>query len=411
MRRLDDTPIDPSVAAALDAIDATLAGDPVDPQYAELAELALLLSAGRPTMPAAFADELDVRVARRFRAAPSSEVASGAAPRRPWRARLWPAAGAAGLALASGVAVVIGLSAAIGSGGSGAVSYSSTSAAASGGVASTAAATTAHRSAAGTATESLPSSAKSPTYGPATAAVSPAPAPPSNGRKVIQSAQLSLTAPASRIDDVAQEVFNVVGAQNGFVNNSTITQTGGPDGYAQFQLSVPSSHLSQAMTQLSELRYARVAARTDTTQDVNNQYLGDTGKLAQDQALRTSLLKQLANATTQTEIDSIQQQLNDVNAAIANDQRVLNTLTHQINYSQISVSINAGAIPVPVAHPTRGFTLGKAAHDAGRVLTVAAGVALIALAALVPVALALAVIWWIGYAVRRRRREQALDAA
>jgi hypothetical protein len=58
-----------------------------------------------------------------------------------------------------------------------------------------------------------------------------------------------------------------------------------------------------------------------------------------------------------------------------------------------------------------GFTLDKAVHDAGRVLTVAAGVALIALAALVPVGLVAALGLWIGLALRRRRREQALDAA
>ena len=40
---------------------------------------------------------------------------------------------------------------------------------------------------------------------------------------------------------------------------------------------------------------------------------------------------------------------------------------------------------------------------------VAAGVALIALAGLVPVALLVAIGLWLGYAVRRRRREQALD--
>jgi hypothetical protein len=43
------------------------------------------------------------------------------------------------------------------------------------------------------------------------------------------------------------------------------------------------------------------------------------------------------------------------------------------------------------------------------VLTVAAGVALIGLAALVPVALVGALAWWIASSVRRRRREQALD--
>jgi hypothetical protein len=40
---------------------------------------------------------------------------------------------------------------------------------------------------------------------------------------------------------------------------------------------------------------------------------------------------------------------------------------------------------------------------------VAAGVALIALAVLVPLGLLAAVGLWVGYAVRRHRREQALD--
>ena len=43
MRPLDhDEPIDPEIAAVLNAIDATLAGEPVDAQYAETAEIALL---------------------------------------------------------------------------------------------------------------------------------------------------------------------------------------------------------------------------------------------------------------------------------------------------------------------------------------------------------------------------------
>ena len=55
MRRLDENPIDPEIAAQLDAIDATLAGEPVDPQHAELAELALLLAAERPAIDPEFA--------------------------------------------------------------------------------------------------------------------------------------------------------------------------------------------------------------------------------------------------------------------------------------------------------------------------------------------------------------------
>jgi hypothetical protein len=45
------------------------------------------------------------------------------------------------------------------------------------------------------------------------------------------------------------------------------------------------------------------------------------------------------------------------------------------------------------------------------VLEITAGVALIALAALVPIGLLAALGWWAGLAVQRRRRERALDLA
>jgi hypothetical protein len=174
-------------------------------------------------------------------------------------------------------------------------------------------------------------------------------------------------------------------------------------------LSVPSSNLAGTMASLSSLRFAHVSSRTDATQDVNDQYQRDTRALADARALRTSLLKQLANATTQTQIDSLNAQIHDAEASISSDEATLRHLQHQINFSQITLTINA---PYPVAVSSKssgGFTLNRAAHDAGRVLTVAAGVALIALAALVPVALVAALAWWIATAIRRRRREQALD--
>src|SRR5271156_2260096 len=64
MRTAD--PLEPEVEAALEAIDATLAGDPVDPGDAELAELALILRADRPAVSESFAVAMDARVRDRF---------------------------------------------------------------------------------------------------------------------------------------------------------------------------------------------------------------------------------------------------------------------------------------------------------------------------------------------------------
>src|SRR5207244_7070743 len=125
----------------------------------------------------------------------------------------------------------------------------------------------------------------------------------------------------------------------------------------------------------------------DNSQDVNNHDVQSKRRLADAQALRTSLLKQLANAVTTEQVDSLKAQIRDAERSISSDESALAKLNHRIAYSSISLTIYAGAQPVAVpSHHSSGFTLRRAAHDVGRVLVVAAGVMLIALAVLLPVA-------------------------
>jgi len=402
-----------SQAEALRAIDATLAGEAVDPRFAELAELALLLRDERPEPPPSLV-ALDARVARRFAGGPA------APPRRRRRAWLW--APASGLATALAVAVVIVLAGTSPQRPPLSPHAASSAAGAAAGAAPGAPTGAARRQpaptrpalAAATAGRLAPHAAASvPAFAPAgTPGVAAVPQPAPSGRKIIQGAQLALTTAPARIDQVSQEVFDVAGRFGAVVLSSQVTQ-GGPGGYAQFQLSVPSSALGQAMGALSSLPYARVASRTDTTQDVSDPYQAAVRALNDARALRTSLLKQLAAATTTAQIDSLTARIHDAEASIASDEATLRRLQRQVDFSQVTVTVNAGTI-VPVTPSSRGsggFTLGRAAHDAGRVLTVAAGVALIGAAALVPVGLLAALVWWVAAAVRRRRREQALDLA
>jgi len=439
MRGPDSDPLSPEIATALMAVDATLAGDPVDPEYAELAELALILRRERPRTSDAFTARLDERVERRF--ARPAPAARGTGLRR-WL--FGPVAGLA--AAAAGVAVVIVVAS---SGGGGGASNSATF---GNGVASTAASTSASAgsvagaagsaaSAAGSnvhpdirqlsgkptahAADAAAGSAKTPATSSAAAtsasasasagagagsSAAPSPVIPA-GRQVVQSAQLQLAAAPSRIDDVAQQVFNVVGDEKGFVNSSNVTSGSATAGAgAFFRLSVPSANLSATLTQLSRLRGAHVVSRTDQTNDITGQVGGAGQKLAEARALRRSLLKQLANATTTQQVSSIQARLHDANASIASDLSTLRGLQRQVAYSKISLNIEPTNAPPPVTtHHSSGFGIGQAAHDAGRVLVVVAGVALIVLAVLVPVALLAALAAWVGLAVRRRRREHALD--
>ncbi len=400
MKRTDE-PLDPEILAQLDAIDATLAGEPVDPEYAELAELALLLTAERQAPEPEFAQRLDERVRNRFRAPPAAK-----------RPRRWfgPFAGLSAAAVVAVVAVVVVSS----GGGVSSTSVESTTVAPqtaqSIGSAASKGSTDVQSgpARASSSARSAAASATAPTFAQPPTETTAAPQPPANGRKIVQSAQLQLNAPPSRIEDVAQQVFDVVGREKGVVNNSNVTA--GSGGYAQFQLSIPSGNLGATMTALSSLRYAHVASRTDTTKDVNNAYVSANRQLADDRALRTSLLKQLGRAVTQAQIDSLNGRIHDAEHAIARDETAIRSLDNKINYSQVSVDVN-GYVG-PVAHnSSKGFTIGKAAHDAGRVLTVVAGVALITLAVLLPLALVGGLAAWIATTVRRRRREQALDVA
>jgi hypothetical protein len=99
MNRPDDDQLDPQVAAELRAIDAALAGDPVDPRFAELAELALLVREDRPAADASFMASLDERVARGF--APAG--------RRRTRWALSPAWGGGLVAAVATVVLVVAL--------------------------------------------------------------------------------------------------------------------------------------------------------------------------------------------------------------------------------------------------------------------------------------------------------------
>ena len=435
MRGPDSDPLGPEIAGALMAVDATLAGDPVDPEYAELAELALILRDERPRTSDAFTARLDARVERRF--ARPAQAARGTGLRRVFGNSL---AGLAAAGLATALVIVIA------NGSHGSSNFSSSSAASAGATvvssASAAGSTSASAgAAAGSSGQDLTPALKSPKPAERSAIPRSSHAPTANGaasgaasssassaatatsppqtviptptipgqRQVVQSAQLILGVAPKQIDDVSQQVFNVVGQEKGYVNGSNVT-SGGPDSNAFFQLSVPSANLAATLAALSELRGAHVVSRSDNTNDITAAVGGAGQRLAEARALRRSLLKQLANATTTEEVTSIQARLHDANASIASDLSKLRGLQRQVAYSNITLRIQSNTAPPPVTHHnSSGFTLGKAAHDAGRVLVVVAGVGLIVLAVLIPIGLVAALLAWVGFAIRRRRRDQALD--
>ncbi len=169
-------------------------------------------------------------------------------------------------------------------------------------------------------------------------------------------------------------------------------------------LSIPSAHLTQALAALGRL--APVRAQSQSLQDITDSYESARRALADAVAERAALLRALAKATTQGEIESLRRRLALADGAIQRTKASLQAVSKRATNSRVEVAVLAAG-----QTRTGGLTLARGLHDAGTVLTAALAGLLIALAVLVPLGilgalLALGVARW-----RRLRREQALDSA
>ncbi|HEU4702539.1 MAG TPA: DUF4349 domain-containing protein [Conexibacter sp.] len=378
-------------------------------------ELSTLLAAERPRPREAFVAELDARMAARF---PPRARPAGGAPAR--RARRWsallhrPFLPAAATALAVGlVALVV----ALGSGdtrvGGGVSAPSVAGDSAAGGGSGGAVRRQGEMDAASpdSAAEQLAPGARALDRSDPcpTCATLPGGGGLADARKVERSASVELGTEPDRVDDVAQGVLGVVARFDAIVDQSSV-QARADGGEARFELRVPAARLQSALAALSRLPDAQVLSRTDDTRDVNQAYVSIRRALANARAERAGVVRALANADSEDEALRLRARLDELERVIANAERAQRGLDRRIDYSRVSVGVHGGAGGGTIPVDDGSFGIGDAAHDALRVLEVAAGVVVIAAAALVPVALLSALSWPLVRGVRRRRREQALDA-
>lgn len=390
MRRRE-TPLDPAIAAELEALEAALAGDPsADP---ELASVVRDVRMEAPAMTPAFRAQLDERVESGFGREPEP-------PRRTLLRRrpLIPALGFAGCLLAALVAVVVA------TGGS-----NDDSNGAGSGVAATQLdqrSSGAGESAGGSGGAGADSAAPSTKSG-STAQAAPTPAaPPANGgRHVERSTRLELT--TTDVQKTADGIVRATQAAGGYVQLSQV-RTGDQNGGATFVVRVPTAKLDDALASLSKLGHVR--AMEQSANDITGAYDGAQARLADARAERRGLLRALGKATTSQEIASLKARIADNRRELNRLQSEFNAVRRRANYATVQVEVTGRARKQPVT-PGGSWDPGDAAHDALRVLEVAAGVALIGLAVLVPLAVLGTAGGLAAGAVRRRRREAALNAA
>jgi hypothetical protein len=221
-------------------------------------------------------------------------------------------------------------------------------------------------------------------------------------RRVQQlSASISLSATPSEVQTIADRVSRLTVSDGGFVQSSHVNE-GEKTGEATLALSLPSAKLSAALASLGQI--APVRAENQSLQDITNTYNAARQRLNDAIAERAALLRALAKATTEGQIDSLRARLAQAGGAIARARSALQAVSQQASTAEVEVTVIGDA-----RAGSEGLTLHRGLHDAGRVLTVTLIVLLIAAAVLVPLTLLIAALATARRAWGRYRRERILD--
>jgi hypothetical protein len=230
-------------------------------------------------------------------------------------------------------------------------------------------------------------------------------------RDIERSASIVLGTKPGGVTGAASKVYEAVHAANGIVLNSSVQSGSKGATGASFELLIPSRKLDDTLATFS--RIAEVRERHDATSDITKPTVGATEELADSNATVESLLKELGDAETETEREAIEARLREERRRHAAIKGSLERLHKRASMSEVSVRIvtdhGAGVVPPGAKSGDSGdWSVGDALHDAGQILQIAAGVLLIALAVLAPIAL-IAFLVWIANRFRvRRLRERTL---
>jgi hypothetical protein len=364
----------------LEAVDAALAGRYVAPEHAELAELALLLRDEKPEPSAAWAAHLDRRVEAGFPAGPRQRSVwlRKAVPAIAIAAILLPIVAAAALIPAGGEDDAGGGASAISEGAGGGAAAGSDDAGTQGAEPATGGGAVLPRTQSGD-----PSSDRQ------------------RNRAQQRSASLTLATPRRDIDRAASQVAQVTADLGGFVASSSISSNQG----GSLELRVPSERLDTTIQRLSRLGRVRELSRRSV--DITSNVVSARERLSDARAERKALLEQLADADTVNETESIRARLKIVSREISRARRALSRVNNRANFADVFVALVASR----GGDDEGAWTPGDAFDDALRVLEVAVGVALIAAAVLLPLALIWLLAWLARRGITRRRRERALDMA
>ena len=204
----------------------------------------------------------------------------------------------------------------------------------------------------------------------------------------------------------AAEVFDAVHAANGIVLSSSVNRRRRGRRRRPLRAADPGRQARRRPRRLLRDRRRPLPPRGDRRHHrADGPQLGE--HLRDSQAKIDSLLAQLAGADSEEERAEVEAELRAERRHAAALRSQATKLNRRANLSRVSLRIETGAGATSPGGGG-GWGVGDALHDAGHILAIAAGVTIVGLAILAPLALIALLAWLANRACIRRARERAL---
>jgi hypothetical protein len=216
-------------------------------------------------------------------------------------------------------------------------------------------------------------------------------------------ASITLSTTPQNLQSTSDQVGQLTVRDGGYVQSSNVQVQQQGASEATLALRLPSTRLATALAAIGRL--APVRAENQSLQDITGAYNAAHQQLSDTKAEQQALLRALAAASTEAQINSLRGRLAASRAAIARAQSSVNSISARARTSEVEVSILGDT-----RASSEGLTLHKGVHDAGQVLLVVLIAILILAAVLLPLALLVGGAAGARRTWRRYQREQALNA-
>ena len=223
---------------------------------------------------------------------------------------------------------------------------------------------------------------------------------PQVGPQVVQTASLRVAVKRGEFDAAMDEAGSIAAGLGGFVVSSSASQ-GSERRLVRgtIVVRVPAGSYDEAIEALRNL--GKVEARTESGQDVSQEYVDLGARIRHLQAVESQLLELLDRANTVAAALAVQRQLSQVQLELEQARGRLQYLDDRVAFATISLEVHEQVLPV-AKKDDGGFGIVEAWRKAANGFLAVVGWTFVVIATAAPLLVLLLLLWLLARSAARR---------